>query len=182
MFEQQTDQCEDLCYHTINKANNVQFPVGSMIRRAVEGDLPEILNIQRLAFKDEAAFVGDLNIKPMSQTLDELIKEFELMLILAYVQNGKILGSVRGKEEGGTCFISRLVVHPSHWGRGIGRSLMHEIERSFGDAKRYELYTREDNTRTRPFYRGLGYLPFKTEKVSDSLTFVHLEKINPVHP
>lgn len=149
-----------------------------MIERAKEEDLPEILRLQRLAFKEEAEFVGDPNIKPMAQTLEDLKEEFATGIFLKYVEGGRILGSVRAFEEGGTCHINRMVVHPDHWGKGIGKSLMREIERSFVEVKRYELFTRIDHVRNRPFYQSLGYLPYKTEKVSDSLTFVYLEKVS----
>jgi ribosomal protein S18 acetylase RimI-like enzyme len=149
-----------------------------MIERATREDLPEILRLQKLAFSDEAEFVRDPNIKPMVQILNEIEQEFEMGVILKYTMDGEILGSVRAYEKEGTCHINRLVVHPDHWREGIGKGLMREIERCYENAKRYELFTREDHQRTRPFYRGLGYLPFKTEKVSDSLTFVYLEKGN----
>ncbi len=55
---------------------------------------------------------------------------------------------------------------------------MREIEQTFIDVKRYELFTRIDHQRTRPFYLSLGYTPFRTQKVSESLTFVHLQKFN----
>ncbi len=149
-----------------------------MIERATEGDLSEILRLQRLAFKEESDFVGDPNIHPMTQTLEELEHDFAKETFLILVEGGTILGSVRAFEEEGTCHINRLIVHPDHWGKGIGKGLMREIERVFGDAKRYDLFTRIDNKRTRSFYQSLGYQPFKTEKVSDSLTFVYLEKRN----
>ncbi len=149
-----------------------------MIRRASEADLPEILRLQRLAFAEEADVVGDPNIKPMSQTLEELRGEFRSGVILIYVEDDEILGSVRAFEEAGTCYISRMVVHPDHWREGIGTRLMKEIERGFSEADRYELFTRMDHQQTRPFYQSLGYHPFKTEKISGLLTFVYLEKIN----
>jgi GNAT superfamily N-acetyltransferase len=149
-----------------------------MIERATEEDLPEILRLQKLAFKEEADFVGDPNIEPMAQTLEDLKHEFAKEIFLKFVEDGMILGSVRAFEEEGTCYIKRMIVHPDHWGKGIGKNLMREIERVFGDSKRYELFTRIDHRRTRPFYQSLGYLPFRTEKVSNSLTFVYLEKRN----
>lgn len=150
----------------------------AMIVRATEEDLPEIVSLQRLAFKEEAEFVRDPGIKPMVQTLDEVREEYFKGVVLKYVENGEIVGSVRARAEGTTCHIARLVVRPDHRGRGIGRALMNDIERRFAHVQRFELFTREDHERNRPFYASLGYLPFRTEKVSDTLTFVHLQKAN----
>lgn len=147
-----------------------------MIARATAEDLPEILQLQRNAFREEAEQVGDMSIKPMSQTLDGLQEEFEGSVVLKYVLDGEIVGSIRARMEGSVCLIGRLVVRPDHWRQGIGRQLVEEVERLFADAERFELYTRIDHERTRPFYRSLGYEPFRTERHSDTLTFVHLFK------
>lgn len=147
-----------------------------MIARATANDLAEILQLQRDAFREEAEHVGDMNIKPMSQTLEELEEEFERSVFLKYVQGGEIVGSVRARMDGDTCLISRLVVRPDHWRQGIGRRLVSEVERMFADARRFELFTREDHKVTRPFYRSLGYEPFRTDRYSDTLSFVYLSK------
>jgi len=148
----------------------------SMIEDVTEADLPYILELQRAAFKEEAEHVKDPSIKPMTQTLEELREELATNVFLKYVEDGVIVGSVRAKAIGGTCHIGRMVVHPDHWRKGIGRSLMHEVEGRFHDIQRYELFTREDHESTRPFYRSLGYTPFKVERYSDTLSFVFLEK------
>jgi ribosomal protein S18 acetylase RimI-like enzyme len=149
-----------------------------MISQAIEEDLPAILCLQRQAFREEAEHVGDMSIKPMSQTLEELRSEFDGSVILKYVLDGEIVGSVRAKVDGSTCRISRLIVRPDHWRKGIGRALVGEIEHRFADVSRFELYTRIDHQRTRPFYQSLGYEPFRTEYHSDTLSFVHLFKPN----
>lgn len=148
----------------------------SMIARATAEDLPTILELQRLAFREEAEHVGDMSIKPMSQTLEELRKEFERSVVLKYVLDGEIVASVRARMEGTTCHIARLIVRPDHWRQGIGRKMVAEVERIFAGAARFELYTREDHLTTRPFYRSMGYEPFRTERHSDTLCFVHLFK------
>lgn len=147
-----------------------------MITDVTVSDLPLILELQRAAFQKEAEHVKDPSIKPMSQTLEELHEELATSVFLKYVQDGIIMGSIRAKAIDGTCYISRLVVHPDHWRKGIGRSLMCEIEGRFQHVQRFELFTREDHEGTRPFYRSLGYTPFRTERYSDTLSFVYLEK------
>jgi len=147
-----------------------------MIRRATEEDLPEIQRLQRAAFKEEAEHVNDTEIKPMTQTVEGIGEELRTFIVLNYVEDGKIIGSVRARMEGDTCHIGRLVVLPDRWSKGIGKALMIEVESRFPEAQAFELFTRADHPRTRPFYAKLGYLPFKTEKVTDALSFVHLRK------
>lgn len=158
---------------------NVDRPLNERrIEQATKEDLPRIIELQRMAFKEEADIVGDPNIPPMTQTVDELGLELDKVVILKCVENDVILGSVRAFADGGTCHINRLIVHPEHWNRGIGTNLMKDIEDRFRSVERYELWTRIDNHRTRPFYERLGYRPFRTELVKPPLTFVYLEKFN----
>jgi GNAT superfamily N-acetyltransferase len=149
-----------------------------MISQATEVDLPDILRLQKLAFQEEAEHVGDPNIKPMAQTLDELRNEFATGMILKKVEDGTIIGSIRARMEGNVCLISRLVVHPAYWRKGIGRALVMEIERSHPQAYRFELFTRADHPRNRPFYQGLSYDLVRIERISDTLSFAHLVKRN----
>ena len=50
-----------------------------------------ILNLQKLAYISEAKIVGDYNIPPFTQTLEEIIEEFKQRLILKAVVKTKRL-------------------------------------------------------------------------------------------
>jgi hypothetical protein len=47
------------------------------IIKAIYEDLPEILNLQKLTYLNEAKLLNDYSIQPLKQTLDELNDEFE---------------------------------------------------------------------------------------------------------
>ncbi len=99
------------------------------ITRASEEDLQEILDLQHLAYQSEAALFGRQDIQPLTETLDELIEEYKAGTVLKMVgENGKIIGSVRGKEADGTLYIGKLMVHPDHQRKGYGRRLVTAIE------------------------------------------------------
>lgn len=67
------------------------------------------------------------------------------------VEDGKIAGFAvtRGRE------LAMLHVHPSAWGRGIGRALLSEAESVGAEF----LYTEERNERALRMYRAAGWLP-----------------------
>ena len=90
---------------------------------------------------------------------------------------GCIVGSVRAYLSEGTCFVGRLIVHPSVQNQGIGTRLMNEIEHAFSHAARFELFTGHLSERNLYLYHKLGYRPFKQERISDALTLVYLEKV-----
>lgn len=146
-----------------------------MVYKTEYNDLNEILQLQYLAYQSEAALFGSKDIPPLKQTLDEVINEFNKGIILKMVIDNKIIGSVRAREENGTVYIGKLMVHPDHRCRGYGSNLLTEIENYF-PAKRYELFTStrsEDNIR---LYQKMGYTIFDHMAVSEELVFVYMEK------
>ncbi|MEJ2737951.1 MAG: GNAT family N-acetyltransferase, partial [Anaerolineae bacterium] len=88
-----------------------------------------------------------------------------------------IVGSVRAYLQDGTCFVGRLIVHPSFQNQGIGTRLLGEIERAFDQAERFELFTGHLSERNLYLYQKLGYRPYRNRTVSEALTLVHLEKL-----
>ncbi len=140
-------------------------------------DLEEILVLQRLAFRSEAERYNDDTLPPLTQTLEGIQADFERMVFLKASVDGRIVGSVRAYVEGDTCHLGRLVVHPDFQRRGIGRRLMHEIERRFAHVQRFELFTGHASTPALRLYEGLGYNEFK-RKALDTHILVFLEKRN----
>ena len=148
-----------------------------VITKAGKEDLKEILELQYLAYQSEAALFGNKDIPPLTQTLDEVIDEYNEGLILKMTdESGVIIGSVRAKEKDGTVYIGKLMVRPDHQKKGYGRRLLLEAERYF-PGKRYELFTStrsKDNIR---LYESAGYKEFMQKAVDDELVFVYMEKV-----
>lgn len=145
------------------------------IERAVVSDAEELLALQKLAFISVAELEG-YEILPLTQTVEDVREAFTQNVILKYVVDGKIIGSVRANEENGTCHISRLMVHPNAENQGIGKALMAEIEAMFPGAK-MELFTATINRKNISFYEKLGYKRYKEGKLRgiDSM-FIFMEK------
>jgi len=139
-------------------------------------DLEEILKLQYLAYQSEAALFGNKDIPPLTQTLDEVIEEYNNGIVLKLIdEEGKIIGSVRANVNEGTVYIGKLMVHPDYRRKGFGKKLLTTIEDFFTE-KRFELFTStrsKDNIR---LYSSVGYKEFKKEKVDDELVFVYMEK------
>ena len=148
-----------------------------LIEQATVDDAEEILHLQKLAYQSEAEIYGDYSIPPLIQSIEEMKAEFEGQVFLkASTDDAKIIGSVRASLRQGTCFIGRLIVCPDFQGRGIGTSLMREIERRFEQARRFELFTGHLSERNIRLYQRLGYQVFRQERVTGSLDLVYMEK------
>jgi phosphoribosylanthranilate isomerase len=140
-------------------------------------DLPEILALQKLAYHSEAELNHDFTIPPMTQTPEQIAREFGQRIFLKAVLDGRMLGSVRAHlDDLHTCHIGRLIVHPEFQGRGLGTQLMGAIEARFAGARRYELFTSERSLRNITLYQKLGYKVFRYERLSDRVNLVYLEK------
>lgn len=139
-------------------------------------DAAEILALQKLAYQSEAAIYNDYEIPPLTQSLEGIRSQFADHTFLKAIEDGQIVGSVRARSDGQTCYIGRLIVHPDYQNRGIGSALLKEIER-IQKAERYELFTGSKSKRNLYFYNKHGYREFKTEDQTDKVKIVFLQKI-----
>ena len=148
------------------------------IEEANLADAAEILALQKLAYISEAEAINDFTIAPLHQTREEIQIEFENQVFLKVVREGKIVASVRGYVQSGTCYIGKLIVHPLAQNQGIGTRLLQAIEERFADAQRFELFTGWKSMKNLYLYEKLGYERFKEVRVSEKLTLIYLQKFN----
>ena len=146
------------------------------ISRARLDDLQEILAIQRMAYTQEAKLYDDFQIPPLIETLEDLKKKFANYTFLKATVNGKIIGTVRVQQEGNTCHLGRLAVHPDFQNQGVATKLLMEVERTFPACGRFELFTGDRSVRSIRLYEKLGYKRFKNERPANNVNLVYLEK------
>lgn len=147
------------------------------ILKATISDLPDILELQKIAFRPVANLLANPEIQPMIQTYDELLQEFNDGIILKYVQGCQIIGSVRAYvDDDNVCHVGKLIVHPDYQNKGIGRALMVEIEKKITTCPKYLLFTGEITPNTLYLYTKLGYK--EISRTCDSLCMIIMEKLN----
>ena len=161
----------------LGMASEAQSSGDVRIEHAVADDIPEILALQKVAYRSEAEIYGDPSLPALRQSLAELTSDFERMLFLKGLVNGKIVASVRGYDDGqGTAHILRLVVHPYFQGRGYAQRLVSVIEKAFPQCPRFEVFTGHRSERNLHLYGKLGYKRFKSEPFNQHVEWVYLEK------
>ena len=145
---------------------------------ATADDAQEILALQHLAYQTEAALYDDHTLPPFLDAIEDLAARFEDRLFLKALDGERIIGSVRGYQEGETCFVERLIVHPDFRCQGIGTTLLRRIEALFPQARRCELFTGHKSLSNIHLYQCLGYRPFRKREVNEKVTLVFMEKAN----
>ena len=149
---------------------------GVLINRANLKDVPEILALQKIAYRSEAELYGDDSVPALHQTQEQVAVDFGQMVFLKAVANGKIIGSVRARLDGDEAHVGRVIVHPYYAGRGIATRLIRQMEEEMGDARRFTAFTGHQSTRNLHLYEKLGYRRVRTEPFSPTVQWVYLQK------
>ncbi len=142
-----------------------------------EADLPQILALQKAAFESEARLVENWDIPPLTQTLEELVEEWRVGVMLKAVNGQTLAGTVRAHLADDTAYIGRLAVLPQWQGRGCGSLLMTAILSAI-KAARYELFTSAKSERNLRLYEKFGFVPYKKAQTANGVELVWLEKIS----
>ena len=137
----------------------------------------ELLTLQRAAFVTEAQLYGDPMLPALVETLPDLLVAVQAGPALTARDDGRLVGAVRTRVADGVLHVGRLVVAPDQQGRGIGRSLLAEVEQAAGAAVRSAaLFTGHRSAGNLRLYARAGYVEQRRERVDDVLTLVHLAK------
>lgn len=143
-------------------------------------DLLSILELQKKAFYLEAVKHNDLEMQPMTQTIEQIEEEFNSgTIFLKLSLEEEIVGSVRSKMiDETTCFIGKLVVNPDLQNKGIGTTLMCELEEHFKDkCSKFKIFTGEKSDHALRLYTKLGYQITGKQNIG-KYSLVHMEKDN----
>lgn len=147
-----------------------------LILPATISDLRSILELQYLAYLEEAELLDNFDIPQMKETLDEIEEDFFNGVILKAVDDlGHIIGSVRAFVEGDTVKIDRMIVHPKKQGFGIGSKLLETVELTFS-GKRFELFSSDLSSENLEFYEKRGYVAFREQYIQPQVRGLYMEK------
>ena len=125
------------------------------IRLATDADFPSLLQVQQAAF---GVYAGVYKVSGWTtETLESLQEDAREKHIFMAEVGGSIAGSVRFWTVAGVCVIRLLSVSPTHQCQGVGKALIHEIERATTDAHKFYACTMLRTARNIQFFLNLGY-------------------------
>ncbi|MBX7075685.1 MAG: GNAT family N-acetyltransferase [Methanobacteriaceae archaeon] len=148
-----------------------------LILEATISDLRSILELQYLAYQEEAEILDNYKLPQLQETEEEIEEFFFNGIILKAIDDlGHIIGSVRASVDGDTVLIDRLVVDPNLRGNGIGTKLLEAVENLMPD-KRYEFFVSDIISGNIDFYKKRGYKEFKAEFIKPDIRGIYFEKV-----
>ena len=133
---------------------------GARVSRATAADAAELLVLQRCCWVEEALANETLDIPALHESLDDVRSWIATWSTWCVRLDGRLIGAVRGHQDGAAWEIGRLMVAPDLNGRGIARWLLGHIERQAPQSTtRFGLFTGRLSERNRRMYGRAGYVP-----------------------
>jgi ribosomal protein S18 acetylase RimI-like enzyme len=121
------------------------------LRRFAPGDLVAVRRLWK---------AGGLDLGP-SDTRREIVRSLarDPDLFIVAVEEGRVIGAVLGRFDGRRGWVNRLAVDPRARSRGVGSTLMREVERRLRakGCRKVNLHVARDNRAVCAFYAELGY-------------------------
>ena len=124
----------------------------------------DLTHLQRAAFAVEAVLIQDDRIPPLWETADDLVQARLHWYVT--VEDERIIGAVGYRVDDGLVDIDRLIVHPDHHRRGIGRSL---VLHTIAAAREAVVSTGRDNAPARRLYEEVGFVHVADREVAPGL-------------
>ncbi|MCW2759098.1 MAG: trmD [Nocardioidaceae bacterium] len=131
---------------------------GYVVQRAEPADAGEVLTLQLACWVQEARDNPSVVIPALQESLADVQAWLATDTVFVARSAGRLVGSVRARLREKTWDVGRLMVAPDLQGRGLGRSLLSQIEgEAPDDATGFELFTGALSARNIKAYKRAGY-------------------------
>jgi tRNA (guanine37-N1)-methyltransferase len=128
------------------------------IRLAVPSDAGELLTLQRACWVQEQQANPGVRIPPLHEDLADVQAWMQEWTTLVVRAGGRLVGAARGRAEGETWDIGRVMAAPDLQGRGLGRLMLAAIEAAAPEhVTGYMLFTGAGSERNIRMYKKAGF-------------------------
>lgn len=134
----------------------------------------EVLAVQLPAYRIEAAIIESDAIPALRDTVDSLMDCGETFYGIR--EGETLIGAISFKIEEDTLDIHRLVIHPDHFRKGIGRKLVQYVLEHHPEIRKFIVATGSKNTPALALYASEGFIAVREFEVMPGLLITELEK------
>ncbi|MBU9708869.1 GNAT family N-acetyltransferase [Paenibacillus sp. AK121] len=138
----------------------------------------QIWRLQHVAYRLEAELIGFDEIPPLMDTLETLRSCGESFY--GWLEDDELLGALAVQSESsGSLTLTRMMVHPYHFRKGIADSLMKHVLNEYQNVPLFIVTTGTLNTPAVTLYRKHGFRPVSAAEVAPGveLTTYHLHNV-----
>ncbi|MET0999251.1 MAG: tRNA (guanosine(37)-N1)-methyltransferase TrmD [Marmoricola sp.] len=128
------------------------------LRLAVPSDAGELLTLQRACWLQEQQANPGVSIPALQEDLADVQAWMQHWTTLVLRVGGRLVGAARGRQEGESWDVGRVMAAPDLQGRGLGRFLLAAIEDAAPEeVTGYVLFTGAGSERNIRMYKKAGY-------------------------
>jgi tRNA (guanine37-N1)-methyltransferase len=128
------------------------------LRLAVPSDAGELLTLQRACWVQEQQANPGVRIPPLHEDLADVEAWMQEWTTLVLRAGGRLVAAARGRVEGDTWDIGRVMAAPDLQGRGLGRAMLAAIEAAAPEhVTRHVLFTGAGSERNLRMYKKAGF-------------------------
>jgi tRNA (guanine37-N1)-methyltransferase len=150
---------------------------GVELRTAVQADAGEVLTLSRACWLDEGRAHDTFEIPALGEDLEAVRRGLREWSTWVLRSEGRLVGSVRARQEADRWEVGRLMVAPDLQGRGLGSALLrHAEDMAPPEVTAYELFTGARSVDNLRMYRRAGYHVVERSHYGDVPT-VRLRKL-----
>ncbi|MCV4235555.1 GNAT family N-acetyltransferase [Virgibacillus sp. LDC1] len=135
----------------------------------------QIWSLQHMAYPLEAELIGFSEIPPLQDTFDTIRASGETFF--GYInEEGDLIGAIAVEPEQEQVTISRMMVHPGHFRKGIAGTLIRHVLECYKEAPMFVVSTGTRNTPAVTLYEKFGFVKNHAFEVAPGveLTEFHL--------
>lgn len=136
--------------------------------------LTDVFELQRASYIIEAQLIHFFDIPPLLETKKELKECGETFL--GYFEGENLAGAISYTIEEDDLTICRMVVHPSHFRKGIAQKLLTRVEEENPDISTLNVSTGKDNPPAKNLYLKNGFNHVSDLEVISGLFISHFKK------
>lgn len=130
----------------------------------------QLLSLQLAAYTVEARIIGFEEIPPLKDSIQSIQEAKETFL--GFYVDDQLAGAVAYEVHEHTLLISRMMVHPDHFRKGIARKLLEHVETAEAGPGIRELRV-STGTKNEPavqLYLSAGFKPTKETPIAPGVT------------
>lgn len=136
----------------------------------------ELWSLQHKAYRLEAELIGFQEIPPLMETREMLSRSGETFFG-CFDEDEELMGAIAVEEESpGQLTITRMMVSPDYFRRGIASLLLNYVFEHYASMKLYIVSTGKLNMPAVSLYKKHGFLPTLTEEVAPGVELIEFHR------